>query len=77
MLSLFNIFHFYRFINGLIEEFRANTSNCDVEKLVRKANEKINRKLSLLRRGGVKKENIILSELTKIFNLKKIEALTL
>ena len=65
------MFHFSRFIDALIEEFRENVSNWDVEKIVDTAKDKISTKIKSLKR----RENegcIILGGLSKRFKLKSI-----
>ena len=70
---LLHLFHWFRFIKALIEEFRENAGKSDVAKIVRTVEENISFKLESWKGTRFNEGLLIIDELKKSFNLKGIK----
>lgn len=65
-----HLFHYFRFIKALIEEFRANAGKSDVAEIVRTVEGNISCKLESWRGTRFNEGLLIIDELKKTFHLK-------
>ena len=65
-----HLFHYFRFIKALIEEFRANAGKSDVAEIVRTVEGNISCKFESCRGRRFNEGLLIIDELKKTFHLK-------